>query len=208
METILAVWRMQEFKNVLGVFVWLGAINTAFWLLARAAGAFVFLFDEILWDWLWSLLATVYNIVLAALFSAVIFLAATRGAEPDALLWRQMCGFVLLYLALSAAYMDLKTNEIDDYSRPGFIVGLAAYILFAAFPRLVDHPELVDLHDLIKAVAKSWVGVVFSAYMTAVVVWRIVHQGLGELFYHLSPFLWFAGLLKHPPIRVRRRREN
>ncbi len=203
---ILAVWRMKEFQNILGVFVWLGAINTAFWLLARAASGFVFLFNEILWEWLWNLVATAYNIALAVLFSAIIFLAATRAAAPDALLWREMCGFVLLYLALSAAYMDLHNNEINDYSRPGFVLGLAAYLVFAVFPRIVDRPELVDLHDLIKAVAQSWVGWVFSAYMTALIVWRLLHQGLGELFYHLSPFLWFAGLLKHPPIRVRRHR--
>ncbi|MBI3288922.1 MAG: hypothetical protein HYZ74_05335, partial [Elusimicrobia bacterium] len=116
--TILAVWRAKEFQDVLGVFVWLCSINTAFWLLARAAGALVHLMGEIMWEWLWGLLATVYNVALAVLFAAIVFISANRVTQIGSPLGRQMCGFVLLYLALSAAYMDSEASEINEYARP------------------------------------------------------------------------------------------
>ena len=55
-----------------------------------------------------------------------------------------------------------------------------------------------------KAVADSWVGTAFTVFFIGGIVWGVAHRGLREMFYHLSPFLWFIGALKHPPIRIRR----
>jgi len=200
----LEVWRSKGFQNVLHIFVWLCNINAGFWILARVMGAFVDVFSELFWEDLWSLLATVYNIALAVFFSAVIFVSATKGAPADDLLWREMCGFVLLYIALGAAYVDEQTQQLGDSAWPGYALGLISYVVFAAFPRVVAYPELYSLILIMKALADSWVGQALAVFMLGALAWRIAHHGLREMFYHLSPLLWFIGALKHPPIRVRR----
>ena len=188
------------------IFVWLCSINTGFWILARVMGAFMEIFSELFWEELWSAFATVYNIVLAVFFSAIIFVSATKGAPPKDLMWREMCGFVLLYMALGASYMDSRMHQINDYSRPGYALGLILFIVFAAFPRIVAYPELYTLITVMKALADSWIGQALTVLMVGGILWGIAHRGLREMFYHLSPFLWFIGALKHPPIRVRRSR--
>jgi hypothetical protein len=199
----LEIYRSPEFKGVVGVFVFLGSINAGFWILARVMSSFVDLFSELFLEELWSVVAILYNIALAVLFSAILFVSAVKGAAPKDLLWRQGCGFVMLYIALGAAYMD-KTHHIHDDARPGYALGLVSYIVFAAFPRLVAYPELSAMVGLIKTVSDSWLGKALTVFMVGGIVWGIVHKGLREMFYHLSPFLWFMGALKHPPIRVRR----
>ena len=200
----LELWRSEARKEVLRIFIWLCSINAGFWILARIMGAFVDVFSELFWEDVWGALATVYNIALAVFFAAIIFVSATKGAPPKDFLWREMCGFVLLYMALGASYMDAATHQINEYARPGYALGLIGYILFAAFPRLVAHPELFTLITVMKAVADSWVGQALTVFMVGGILWGIAHRGLREMFYHLSPFLWFIGALKHPPIRVRR----
>ena len=204
LPALLVLWRSNEFQSVLHLFVWLCSINAGFWILARVMGAFVDAFSELFWENVWNLLATAYNIVLAVFFSAVIFVSATRGALPKDLLWREMCGFVLLYMTLGATYMDRHTHQLNDYARPGYALGLISYIVFASLPRLVDHPGLYALIAMMKSLADSWVGKSLTVFMVGGIVWGLVHRGLREMFYHLSPFLWFIGALKHPPIRVRR----
>ena len=204
LPAVLEVWRSKEFQSVFHVFVWLCSINAGFWILARVMGAFVDVFSELFWEDLWQLLATLYNIALAVFFSAVMFASATRGALAKDLMWREMCGFVLLYMALGAAYMDRETHRLHDSTRPGYALGLIGYLIFAAFPRLVAYPELDTLITLLKTLADSWIGKSLTAFMVVGLVWSLLHRGLREMFYHLSPFLWFIGALKHPPIRVRR----
>lgn len=201
---LVELWRSEAAQSVLRVFVWLCSINAGFWILARVMSAFVDVFSELFWEDLWGAFATVYNIALAVFFAAVLFASATMGAPAEDLMWRQMCGFVLLYMALGAAYMDAATHQINEYARPGYALGLAAYILFAAFPRLVAYPELKTIVTVMKAVADSWVGTAFTVFVVGGIAWGIARKGLREMFYHLSPFLWFIGALKHPPIRLRR----
>jgi hypothetical protein len=166
------------------------------------------IFAVLFWEDLWHLLATLYNIALAVFFSAVMFASATRGAPPKDILWREMCGFVLLYIALGAAYMDGRTHRLHDSARPGYASGLIGYLFFAAFPILVAYPELDALITMLKTLADSWIGKSLTAFMVVGIVWGILHRGLREMFYHLSPFLWFIGALKHPPIRIRRSEEE
>lgn len=198
------VWRSKEFQSVVQIFIWLCSINAGFWILARVMSAFVDVFSELFWEDLWGAFATVYNIALAVFFAAIIFVSATKGAPPKDLMWRQMCGFVLLYIALGASYMEANTHQINQYARPGYALGLIGYILFAAFPRIVAYPELYTLIAVMKAVADSWVGTAFTVFVVGGIIWNIARKGLREMFYHLSPFLWFIGALKHPPIRIRR----
>lgn len=209
MDTIIPaaveLWRSQEFQSILQIFVWLCSINAGFWILVRVMSAFVDVFSELFWEEIWGAFATVYNIALAVFFSAIIFVSATKGAAPKDFMWREMCGFVLLYMALGASYMDAKSHQINEYARPGYALGLLSYILYAVFPRLVAHPELYTLITVMKTVADSWVGTAFTVFFIAGLIWGIAHRGLREMFYHLSPFLWFIGALKHPPIRVRRK---
>ena len=200
----LHAWRSKEFQGVLQIFIWLCSVNAGFWILARAMGAFVDVFSELFWEEVWGALATVYNIALALVFAAVIFVSATKGAPAKDFLWREMCGFVLLYMALGASYMDAATHQINEFARPGYALGLIGYILFAAFPRIVAHPELYALVLALKALSDSWIGQALTVLMVGGIIWGITHRGLREMFYHLSPFLWFIGALKHPPIRVRR----
>jgi len=200
----IAFTRTPESQKIIQIFVWLCSINAGFWILARVMSAFVDVFSELFWEDLWGAFATVYNIALAVFFAAIIFVSAIKGAPPEDLLWRQGCGFVLLYLALGASYMEANTHQINQYARPGYALGLIAYILFAAFPRIVAHPELYTLITLMKAVADSWVGTTFTVFVVGGIVFGIARKGLREMFYHLSPFLWFIGALKHPPIRIRR----
>ena len=208
MDTIfpaaVELWQSKEFQSVLQIFVWLCSINAGFWILVRVMSAFVDVFSELFWEEIWGAFATVYNIALAVFFAAIIFVSATKGAPPKDLMWREMCGFVLLYMALGASYMDAHSHQINEYARPGYALGLLSYILYAVFPWLVAHPELYTLITVMKTVADSWVGTAFTVFFVAGLIWGIAHRGLREMFYHLSPFLWFIGALKHPPIRVRR----
>lgn len=208
METLIPaareLWRSPEFQNLLQIFTFLGSINAGFWILARVMGAFVDVFSELFWEEIWSALAIVYNIALAVFFSAVLFVSATKGAPPKDLMWREMCGFVMLYIALGASYMDRDTQRLDEHARPGYALGLIGYIVFAAFPKVVAYPELVTLIQLIKAVADSWIGKGLTLFMVVGIIWGLATRGLRGLFNTLSPFLWFIGVLKHPPIRIRR----
>jgi len=204
LPAFLELWRSPKTQAVIQIFVWLCSINAGFWILARAMGAFVDVFSELFWEEIWGALATVYNIALALFFAAVIFVSAWKGAPPKDIFWREACGFVVLYMALGASYMDAATHEINEFARPGYVLGLLGYLLFAAFPGLVGHPELYRVVLVMKDVADSWVGVAFTVFFVGGIIWGIAHRGLREMFYYLSPFLWFIGALKHPPIRVRR----
>lgn len=187
-----------------GVFVWLGAVNGGFWILARVAGFLVDLFSEFFWEEVWEALATVYNLALAVLFAAILFVSATRNSPGGDLIWRQACGFVMLYVALSAAYMDPKTQELHDFAKPGFVVGLFSYIIFAAIPRLVAYPELVTLVTLLKTLSDSVVGRTITGLMVAGILWKLFTGGLRGLFQFLAPFLYWVGIIKHPAIKLRR----
>jgi len=194
----------MNWDSLLQTFVWLCSINAGFWILARVMSAFVDVFSELFWEDLWGAFATVYNIALALFFAAIIFVSATKGALPKDVFWREACGFILLYMALGASYMDANTHQINEFARPGYALGLVGYILFAAFPRITAYPELYTLITVMKAVADSWVGTAFTVFFVGGILWGIATRGLREMFYHLSPFLWFIGALKHPPIRIRR----
>lgn len=204
LPALIVFWRSPETQKVVSIFVWLCSINAGFWILARIMSAFVDIFSELFWEDLWGAFATVYNLALAVFFAAILFVSAIKGAPPKDLMWRQMCGFILLYLSLGAAYMEAHTHQINQYARPGYFFGLFAYILFAAFPRIVAYPELYTLITVMKAVADSWVGTVFTLFVVGGIVLGIARKGLREMFHHLSPFLWFIGALKTPPIRIRR----
>ena len=204
MSAIFEFWRAKGTQDTVSIFVWLCSINAGFWILARVMSAFVDVFSELFWEDLWGAFATVYNIALAVFFSAVIFVSATKGALPKTLFWREACGFILLYMALGATYMDKNTHQINEFARPGYALGLLGYLLFAVFPRLTAYPELYAVVKVIKTVADSWIGTAFTVFFVGGIVWGIAHRGLKEMFYHLSPFLWFIGALKHPPIRLRR----
>ena len=210
METFIpafrAVWRSQEFQSLLQISIWLCSINAGFWILARVMGTLVDVFSELFWEEVWGLFATVYNIALAVFFSAVLFVSATKGAPTNDLLWREMCGFVLLYIALGASYMDEQTHQLNDCARPGYALGLIGYLVFAAFPGIVAHPGLYSLIMVMKALSDSWIGQALTVFMVVGILWGIARHGLRAMFHHLSPWLWFIGALKHPPIRVRRSR--
>jgi hypothetical protein len=201
---LLVIWRSPEFKGVVSVFVWLGSVNGGFWLLAKAAGFLVDLFSEFFWEEVWEALATVYNLVLAVFFAAILFVSATNGAPPTDLVWRQACGFVMLYVALSAAYQDPRTQELHDYAKPGFLLGLFSYILYAAFPKVVAHPELLTVIGLMKRLSDSWLGQATTALVVFGIVWKMFTGGLRGLFQFLAPFLYWVGLIKHPAIKIRR----
>ena len=195
-----------DFQRFTGVVVWLSAINGGFWLLARA-GHLLDLFSELFWEELWGVFAIIYNAALAVFFAAIIFVAAAHGAPPKDLFWREACGFVILYFSLSAAYLNTKTYELDEFTRPGFMLGLAAFVLFAAFPRLaLERPRLLDLIAIMKDLQDSWIGFAATALVTARIGWRVTHGGLSAFLFGLQPLLWTLGLTKLPPIRVRRRR--
>ncbi len=192
-----------EYRQILDIAVFLGSVNGGFWLLARAASGFLDIFSELFWEEVWSLIATVYNVALAVFFAAILFAAAVRSAPPETLYWRQAAGFVLLYLALGAAYMD-RGGRLCEEGRPGYALGLAAYILYAAFPQLVSDPRLHDLIGVMKRVSDSWFGQAMAAFVVGGILWKLAKDGLSGLFHVLAPGLWKVGALKHPPIRVRR----
>src|SRR5262245_19712661 len=139
----LAWWRAPSTQAVVGPVLYLSSINGIFWLLARIVDAFVSVFDEALWEEIANFIAVIYTFALAVLFSAMIFLSAAPGRGAGTLFWREACGFVLLYVALGAAFSDRSTNDIIPYSRPGYVAGLVFYLLFAAFPRILDQAWLI-----------------------------------------------------------------
>lgn len=189
--------------SLLDTIVWLSSVSGGFWLLAKAMGAAVDVFSELFWEPLWSAFAVLYNIALAVFFAAILFASATKGAPAGDLYWREACGFVVLYLALSSAYTDPRTMSIDDDARLGFATALLAYFIFAAVPTLVARPALYELITVMKTVADSWVGLASTALVVAGILLSLSRRGLRAMFRRLSPFLWFIGALKHPPIRIR-----
>lgn len=201
------LWRTPECRRFVASAAWLSAVSAGFWLLAKVMGAVVEIFSELFFEELWAALATVYNVVLAVLFSATLFAAASRGAEGAGELYlRRAIGFVIVYLVLSASYTDPREGAIDEHARPGWAMGLVSYLFFAAVPRLTEQPRLYELIDLMKAVSDSWVGAASTALVFTTLVYRFARYGLRAMFNALSPALWFVGVLKHPPIRVRRPR--
>lgn len=190
---------------MLDTVLWLCSINTMYWLLARGAGVLVNLFDESLWEGVWNVLVTLYNMLLAILFSAMIFLAAVQSAWPSSLMGRQMCGFVMLYVALGAAYLDRSGDASDDSSWPGYVAGLGAYLFFAIVPDSLSRPQIAALYEPLKSLAEGWVSWLLTALMVIQIVWRILRRGLRGLFAVLGPSLHSIGIIKHPPIHIRRR---
>ncbi len=192
-------------EDIAKTFVWLGSINAGFWIIARAFGLVVHLFAELFWEPLWGALATLCNIALAVLFAAVLIVSAAHGAPAADLWWRKACGFVMLYVALSASFYDAKHDEIDEYAKVGFACGLFAYVVFSVVPELVSSPHLVESLGVMKALSDSWLGMSLAAFVTAGIVWRLATKGLSAMFHTLAPFLYWVGLIKHPAIRLRRR---
>ena len=190
-------------KELFDAVVWLSSVSGGFWLLAKAMGAAVDVFSELFWEPLWSAFAVLYNIALAVFFAAILFASATKGVAAGDLYWREACGFIVLYLALSSAYTDPKTLSIDDDARLGFATALLSYFIFAAVPTLVARPALYELITVMKAVSDSWVGLASTALVVAGILFSLSRRGLRAMFRRLSPFLWFIGALKHPPIRIR-----
>src|SRR5204862_367837 len=139
------------------------------------------------------------------LFSAMIFLSTAPGRASGSLFWREACGFVLLYIALGAAFSDRSTNDIIPYSRPGYIAGLVAYLLFAAFPVILDQAWLISFHGFLELLARGFVGGVLSVVTCVEIVWGLLTRGLGWTLLILSPLLWRLGLQRYPMIRLRRR---
>lgn len=201
------LWRSPECRRLAGAAAWLSAVSAGFWLLAKLMGAVVEVFSELFFEELWAALATVYNVALALFFSATLFAAASRGMEAGGELYlRRAIGFVIVYLVLSASYADPKEGVIDEHARPGWAMGLLSYFFFAAVPRLTDQPRLYALIDLMKAVSDSWVGAASAALVSTLLAYRLARGGLRALFHTLAPSLWSIGVLKHPPIRVRKPR--
>lgn len=205
---LLELWRSPECRRLAGIVSWLSAVSAGFWLLAKLMGAVVEVFSELFFEELWTALATVYNVVLAVFFSATLFAAASRGAEGDGELHlRRGIGFIIVYLVLSASYADPKEGVIDEHARPGWAMGLVSYLFFAAVPRLTDQPRLYALIDLTKTVSESWVGLASTALVALTLSYRFARYGLRTMFNTLAPALFFLGVLKHPPIRVRKPRD-
>lgn len=209
MEPVAALqelWRTPECRRLAATAGWLSAVSAGFWLLAKLVGAMLEVFSELFFEELWDALATVYNVVLAVLFSATLFAAASRGAQAGELYLRRAIGFVILYLVLGASYADPREGDIDEHARPGWAMGLVSYFFFAAVPSLTDQPRLYGLIDLVKAVADSWVGAASTALVALTLAYRFGRYGLRTMFNTLAPVLFFFGVLKHPPIRVRKPR--
>jgi hypothetical protein len=200
------LWRTPECRRFVASAAWLSAVSAGFWLLAKLVGAILEVFSELFFEELWDALATVYNVVLAVLFSATIFAAASRGAEAGELYLRRAIGFVIVYLVLSASYADPQEGEIAEHARPGWAMGLVSYFFFAAVPSLTAQPRLYELIDLVKAVSDSWVGAASAALVTLTLLYRFGRYGLRTMFNTLGPVLFFFGVLKHPVIRVRKPR--
>jgi len=198
---------LQSTQAFLQSLLLLSSVSSIFWLLAKLSGAMMFLLHALLLDELGSLLAVFYNIILAVVFSAIIFLAAFMDAAPGSLLWREMGGFVFLYIALGAVYADRPTRQVNAYGWPGYAAGLAAYLLFAMKPLLLKRPELVAFYRLTEDLGTGWLGWLLTAVMVAGISLRLLRRGLRELFFLLSPMLWFFGVIRHPPIRVRVRND-
>lgn len=200
------LWRTPECRRLVDIVVWLSAVSAGFWLLAKLMGAVVEVFSGLFFEELWTALATVYNVVLAVFFSATLFAAASRGVEAGELYVRRGVGFVIVYLVLSASYADPREGVIDEHARPGWAMGLLSYLFFAAVPSLTEQPRLYALIDLTKLVSDSWVGAASAALVSATLAYRFARYGLRTMFNTLAPALWFVGVLKHPPIRVRKPR--
>lgn len=190
-------------KELIDAVVWLSSVSCGFWLLAKAMGAAVDVFSELFWEPLWSAFAVLYNIALAVFFAAILFASATKGVAAGDLYWREACGFIVLYLNLSSAYTDPKTLSIDGDARLGVAAALLCYIGFAVAPGVLAQPALYELIDVMKAVADSWIGTASTALVLGAIVFTLARGGLRAMFARLSPFLWFIGALKHPPIRIR-----
>lgn len=196
-------WRTPECRRLVSIVTFLSSVSGGFWLLAKVVGAVFNLLEDLFFEELWAALATVYNIVLAIAFSAALFAAAWKGADPSQLFLREGCGLVLLYLVLSASYTDPQDGAIDEHARPGWAMGLVSYIFFAAVPRIIDQPRLHELIAVMKEVSDSPVGKVSTLLVAGAFAWRLAKGGMVSLFGAMAPLMWKIGLLKHPPIRVR-----
>jgi hypothetical protein len=200
------LWRTPECRRFVASAAWLSAVSAGFWLLAKLVGAILEVFSELFFEELWDALATIYNVVLAVLFSATLFAAASRGAEAGELFLRRAIGFVIVYLVLSASYADPREGDIDEHARPGWAMGLVSYFFFAAVPSLTAQPRLYELIDLVKAVSDSWVGAASASLVALTLAYRFGRYGLRTMFNTLAPALFYIGVLKHPPVRVRKPR--
>jgi hypothetical protein len=198
-----AFWQHPGVRDAARAFFYLSSVSTVFWMLARCSAVFVYLVHGMLLDEFGTLLAVIFNILLAVAFAGMMFLSAVLGNGPGVLVWREAYGFLFLYLALGAAYMDQSSQDINAYSWPGYVVGLAAYLLFACFPGLLDHREFIDVYRAIAALGMGWFGWLLTGLMVIQIGVGFVRRGLQGMFMVLGPWLWYLRIIRHPPIRIR-----
>ena len=197
----LKAWHIPSVHNAVIFGLQLGSINSEFWVLAWGTGGLIAAFHAMLLDDLGDVIAIAYNTFLAIMFSAMIFLSASGGAKSGVSLWREIGGFVFLYIALGAAYMNIRSKKLDAYGQPGFLAGLLSYLIFGIHPKLAAHPGLLGLYGFLDWIAWKPLGWAMAAFSAVEMTWVTVRAGAGRL----PSILWPLGLAKHPPIRIRKR---
>lgn len=176
-------------KPAYEILLFLISISGSFWLLSRLFGWVALKIHDSLDRSLAVLFAVVYNIVLALLFSSVLYLGimAEKGDTRSFMLY-QVCGFVYVYILLGAVYADRRTGEIDEYGILGFIGGLVSYLAFAVHPALLGNRPTVLAYEALQAMKEGWVGRVVSAYFLYASLRYCAGLGWKGLLLLLAPF--------------------
>ncbi|MDD5627665.1 MAG: hypothetical protein PHU21_01280 [Elusimicrobia bacterium] len=199
----LALWYSPAFQELLRPVRTLSAISAMFWMLARLAALFMAGLKTLLPEELGVLLAIVWNIVLSVAYAAMMFYTALQGNWHPSLPAREACGFVFMYVMLGVTFTDRATGRLQPVARPGFFIGISAYLFLALAPSVARLPVFAESHRVLELFAAGGWGNVMTALTAALMLWSLLAWTVSEVAYSLSPLLFRLKLIKAPLIRFR-----
>ena len=197
----LALWRSPQLQDLLRPVLTLGSISAMFWMLARLAAVFMAALKSLLPKEVSLLLGILYSMVLAVVYATMMFFTALQGQWHPSLIWREACGFVFMYVMLGVTFTDRSTQRLHPLAKPGFYIGMGAYLFLAVVPSLVRQPFFVEFHRVLELFAAGGWGCVMTALTVALMIWSLLTWGVSEIAFNLSPLLFRLGLIKAPLIR-------
>ncbi len=201
LEKAVAVWSSPGFQALLVPLCTLSSISAMFWMLARLANLGMAVLKRLMFEEVSTILSVLYTIGLSVVYAAMMFYTALQGAWHPSLLWRELCGFVFMYVMLGVTFRDRSTGRLKPHTPLAFFLGVCAYLFFARAPGLARQPALIEFHRVLELFAAGGWGYVMTAFTVVVMTWSLFSMAVSGVVFGLSPLLYRLRVIKALPVR-------
>ncbi|MFA6434903.1 MAG: hypothetical protein WCW52_09430 [Elusimicrobiales bacterium] len=195
------LWGLSQLQELFAPFRILSSISGIFWMLALLAAAFMAALRRLLPEDLSDLLSIVYFIGLSIVYATMMYYTALQGHWHPSLLWRQILGFVFMYVILGVTFTDHSTKSLKPLAAPGFFLGSVAYLVLAVVPALARQPVLAECHRVLELFSTGGWGNIMTVLTVLLMAWSMLSWAAFEIAFSLSPLLHRLRLIKAPLVR-------